>query len=255
MGFYDFKGYWRNDGEGFYDAKGYFRNPGEGFYDSKGYFRSLGDGFYDAKGNWVNPGGAFYDSKGYLRTSVGTSASAYGDEGSGIVAAVGLIVFIPIGILYMMATFWVRWITENVYLFFWGYVFITALLNVVITKVKKHRGINFGLSYAGNYICILSFIYIILIYAVPYVVGHGGSLLDFVLVLMFALGGVTVVQFLNYYHEKAVWEFILGVLFFVVVVSLLKDSSGEIYTIESLAEIYNVKASVMFKVLFGFAIG
>lgn len=36
MGFYDAKGYWRQEGDAFYDGKGYLRQPGEAFYDARG---------------------------------------------------------------------------------------------------------------------------------------------------------------------------------------------------------------------------
>ena len=67
MGFYDSKGYWRNDGDGFYDSKGYYRNSGDSYYDSKGYYRHSGDSFYDGKGDYRQPGSGYYDSKGNWR--------------------------------------------------------------------------------------------------------------------------------------------------------------------------------------------
>lgn len=256
MGFYDSKGYWRNDGDGFYDAKGYFRSPGNGFYDSRGYFRRSGEGFYDARGNWVNPGGSFYDSKGYKR-SFETVISSVSDEVDGTVAVIGFILFIPIALLWLMMLVLVEWITFHLYAVFIGYIFIDAILCAIITKIKKHQGAKFTLSFVGNYVCVLSFIYITLIYAVPYVSIHGGnfgSLFEFTLVLAFGFGGIAVVQFFNYYHGNAVLEFIIGIIFFVIVIKLLKNSAKEINTIESLAEIYNLKVSALFKVLFGFAV-
>lgn len=254
MGFYDSKGYWRNDGDGFYDAKGYFRNPGSGFYDAKGIFRNPGDGFYDAKGNWVNPGGSFYDSKGY-RSSAGYTVPV--DEGEDIVAVIGFILFILIGILWMATTFFVNWITFHFYSVFIGYIVINVFLALAITKVGKHRRDKFVFAFIGNYVCSLSLIYIMLIYAVPYVTTHGGSFgsfIEFTLVLGLGGGGIAVMQFFNYYHGKAVLEFILGMLFFIIVIMLLKNNAKEMNTIESLAEMYNVKVSVLFKLLFGFAI-
>lgn len=43
MGYYDGKGYYRNNGEGGYDAKGYYRKAGAGGYDAKGYYRRPGE--------------------------------------------------------------------------------------------------------------------------------------------------------------------------------------------------------------------
>lgn len=256
MGFYDAKGYWRNDGDGFYDAKGYFRSPGDGFYDYKGYFRNAGDGFYDARGNWVNPGGTFYDSKGYSR-SYGVAVAPSTDTGQGIVAAVGFILFIPIALLWAMTIFLIEWIISHLYVTFIGYVVMDIFLCFIITKIKKHQGVKFAFSFIGNYACILSFIYITLIYAVPDAIRSGGSFdsfFNFTLVLAFSVGGIAVMQFFNYYHEKAFLEFILGILFFIVVIQMLKSGSNELNNVESLAKIYNTDASTIFRVLFGFAI-
>ncbi len=77
MGFYDGKGYWRNDGDGFYDSEGYWRNPGDGFYDGKGYWRNSGDGFYDSKGYWRNSGDGYYDGNEEWRNSDGSSGGCY----------------------------------------------------------------------------------------------------------------------------------------------------------------------------------
>ena len=255
MGFYDAKGYWRNDGEGFYDAKGYFRSAGEGFYDTKGFFRSPGDGFYDARGNWVNPGGSFYDSKDYCRSYGAVNAATTTEAGQGIVAAIGFILFIPIALLWSMTIFLVEWITSHLYLFFCGYIIIDAILCLAIAKIKKHQGVKFVLSFVGNYACILSLIYITLIYAVPCVTINGGnfeSFFEFTLVLAFGCGGIAVVQFFNYYHEKAVLEFILRIVFFIIVIILLKNGSKEFNTIESLAVLYNLKDTTLFNILFGF---
>lgn len=254
MGFYDAKGYWRNEGEGFYDAKGYYRNPGDGFYDSKGYFRSAGDGFYDARGNWVSPGGAFYDSKGYLRSS---GVVVVANTGTDLVAAVGFILFLPIGLLWMLTTFLVEWITYHLYAVFIGYVLIDVIFCLIVTKTKKHQGTKFALSFLGNYICILSFAYAVLIYAVPYMTikgGSFGSFFEFTLVLAFEVGGIAVIQFFNYFHGKAIIEFILGILFFAIVIMILKNSLSEIGTIEGFMDVYHLKSSMLFKILFGFAV-
>lgn len=254
MGFYDAKGYWRSDGDGFYDAKGYFRSLGDGFYDAKGYFRSAGDGFYDAKGNWVSPGGAFYDSKGYLRT-VGVAATA--DTWTDIVIMIGFLLFIPIGLLWGMTIFFVEWMASHLYAVFVGYIIADAVLSLAITKSKKYHGVKFALSYFGSFLCILPFVYTALVYAVPYVIineGSFASFFEFTLVLAVGFGGIAVVQFFNYYHEKAILELIIGILFFVFVIMLLKKSISEMDTIESFARIYHTEVSVLLKVLFGFVI-
>ena len=73
----------------------------------------------------------------------------------------------------------------------------------------------------------------------------------FTIVLAFGFGAIAVLQFFNFYHEKAIWEFVLGLVFFVIVTLLLKNNV-EIQTIESLAQIYGVDVSALFKLLFGF---
>ena len=252
MGFYDAKGYWRSDGDGFYDAKGHWVSPGGVFYDSKGYLRRPGDGFYDAKGHWVSPGGAFYDGKGYLRS--GNSASSTSDTSNGIVAAIGFLLFIPIALLWVATISLIEWISSHLYIVYIGYAIIDVVICSILSKIKKHKNINFILSFVGNYACILSLIYVTLIYAVPYVVINGGgfgSFFEFTIVLAFGFGAIAVLQFFNFYHEKAIWEFVLGLVFFVIVTLLLKNNV-EIQTIESLAQIYGVDVSALFKLLFGF---
>ncbi len=257
MGFYDSKGYWRNDGDGFYDSKGYFRSPGDGFYDSKGYFRSAGDGFYDAKGNWVNPGDAFYDGKGYIRSGSAIYAATT-NTGEGVVATIGTVLFIPVALLWGMTVLLVEWIAAHMYLIFIGYAALDILLCYMILKNRRYReGVQKALGFAGNYICFLSLIYMTIIYAVPYVMINNGSLgsfFDFTFTLVLVACGIAVIQSFNYYHEKAVLEFLLGVGFFIIIIVLLRNETAEMISIESLAEIYQTKASALFKILFGFAV-
>lgn len=105
MGFYDGKGYWRNDGDGYYDSKGYWHNPGEGHYDGKGNWRRQGEGAYDSKGYWRRPGEGGYDGKGYWRNadetkaSFGTGGNASGSTGDEVF---GLGAFILLVIMYVV---------------------------------------------------------------------------------------------------------------------------------------------------------
>ena len=256
MGFYDAKGYWRSDGDGFYDARGNWVNPGGAFYDGKGYLRNQGEGFYDAQGNWVSPGGAFYDGKGYLQSS-GVAVGATVSGGSEIVIGVGFLLFIPVMLLWVMTMFLVEWMAAHLYLVFAGYAIADIILCCGITKLKRHCGMKAALSFMGNYMCILSFIYITLVYAVPYVMINGdgfGSFFEFTAALAIGAAGIVILQFFNYYHEKAIWEWILGVLFFVITIALIKYEVGDSYTIESLAETYHVKVSKLFIALFGFVV-
>lgn len=250
MGFYDAKGYWRNEGEGFYDAKGYWVNPGCAFYDYRGYLRKPGEGFYDSKKRWVNPGEAFYDGKGYLQSWCVITASQKEDTGDGMFV-IGFLLFVPIILLSSIITFVVEWTTSHFYLVFLGYTIISAIICLITTKVKKHFGRKYVFSFVGNYLCLMSFIYIALLYAVPYVVS-GGSLFDFVLVLAFALGGMIVVQFFNYYHEKAILELLAGILCFLVAIILIRNSTGNIYSMDEIAQIYNLENTILLKLLVGF---
>lgn len=77
---------------------------------------------------------------------------------------------------------------------------------------------------------------------------------EFTLVLALGVGGIAVIQFFNYFHEKSILEFILGIMFFAIVIMLLKNGTKEMNTIEGLIQMYNLESSELFKVLFGFAI-
>ena len=254
MGFYDAKGYWRSDGDGFYDSKGYFRSPGDGFYDAKGYFRSPGDGFYDAKGYFRSPGDGFYDSRGNWVSGVVIGFSE--DSRETIVATIGFLLFLPVAMLWFATIALIEWITAHLYIVFAVYTVIATIISVFISNNRKHKGIKFFLSFLGNFSCTLSFLYVTLLYAVPYVVINGdgfGSFFEFTLVLAFMFGLIAVLQSFNNYHRKAVVELILGVLFFLGVILFVK-SGNEIQSVESLAQIYDVNASTLFRILFGFAV-
>ncbi|MCD7957295.1 MAG: hypothetical protein LUG93_16430 [Lachnospiraceae bacterium] len=82
MGYYDGKGYWREDGEGGYDAKGYWREPGEGGYDSQGYWRNADEGGYDSEGYWRDAGEGGYDSEGYYRDGQHRAGGNKSDDSS-----------------------------------------------------------------------------------------------------------------------------------------------------------------------------
>lgn len=258
MGFYDAKGNWRSDGNGFYDAGGNWVSPGEAFYDGRGYHRSPGDGFYDSKGNWVSPGGSFYDGCGVLQASSDV-AGATGSDGNANGAVVGVLFLltVPIFAMWMLTAFLIQWISVHLYLVYISYLFLTAVICYAIAKKKKHRGVFTVLSYVGNYLCLLSFAYITLVYAIPYVILHEeslSSLFEFTVTLAIGAAVIAVLQFFNYYHENAILELVLGVLFFIVVLILLRSSANGIDSLQDLAAVYGVKPSAIFKVLFGSAI-
>ena len=150
----------------------------------------------------------------------------------------------------------VEWITGHLYAVFVGFAVGNVILTLVITVSKNHKGLNFLFSYLGNYICVFSFVYIILVYVIPSTVIDGediGSILRFVLMIAIGLGSVALVQFFNYYHGKAVLEFILGIIFFIGVMVFIRNNS--VCTIESMASMYNVELSKLFEILFSIAIG
>ncbi len=177
------------------------------------------------------------------------------NNGTSIVITVGFLLLLPILLLWMITMFLVEWMTSHLYLIYGAYMILDALLCCVITKLKKHFGIGAVLSYIGNYMCIFSFLYITLVYAVPYVMINGesfGSFFEFTAALAVGAAGVAIVQFFNYYHENACWELVLGCLFFVIVILILKYGTGDCYTAEYLANLYHVKTSKLFLMLFGF---
>lgn len=253
MGFYDFKGYWRNEGEGFYDAKGNWVNPGAGFYDSKGYFRKQGEGFYDAKGNWINPGAGFYDAKGYYRSNSNKVTTPSTDADGNTIAMEGMVLFVPLALLCVGIVFLVDWITTNLYIFSLGYIVINACICWIITKVKRYKGANFWFSYWGNFISILSFAYLFLLYAVPYM-KITGKFFDFLLTVVFGIGAIVVIQFFNYYHEKPLLEVIVGVVCYISYITITKSLAGDICSLEKIMEIYHLKSDELFRFLFGIAV-
>ena len=253
MGFYDAKGYWRSDGDGFYDAKGNWVSPGGAFYDGKGYLRSPGEGFYDAKGNWVSPGGAFYDGRGVLQSSAGAvGVVGTSGEANGAVVGVLFLLSLPVVALWILTVRLIGWVSSHLYLVFGGYLLLTAAISYAIVRRRKHRGLRAALSFTGSCLCLLSLAYIALVYAVPYVILHGGSFGDFfefTAALAVGTAAVAILQFFNYYHGNAVWELILGVLFFAVVMVLLRRG-GEVRSLQDLAAIYGVEPTGLFRLLF-----
>ena len=252
MGFYDAKGYWRREGEGFYDARGYWVEPGGAFYDGRGYLRTPGDRFYDAKGYLVRPGEAFFDGRGYLQYPPGAIGT-----GSRMSMGCLFLLALPVILLWMVTSVLIQWAVSYLYLVFIGYLVLDAVICGVVTKIKKHRGFRAVLSFTGNYAGMLSFIYIALIYAIPYVARHSGSLgslLEFAAALAIGCAIVMILQFFNYYHENALLELLLGILFFTGTIFVLKQCSYEVSTIQELAAVYGVKPSGICKLLFGFAI-
>ena len=149
MGFYDAKGVWRSDGDGFYDAKGNWVSPGGAFYDAKGYLRSPGDGFYDAKGNWVNPGEAFYDGAGELQT--GYSVGVAGTGSPTLVLTAGVLLFLPVFVVWMLMAAAIDWLASHLYLVFAVYALLDAAGCMFTVRGKRLRGVRAAVCFAGNY--------------------------------------------------------------------------------------------------------
>ena len=229
MGFYDSKGYWRDIGDGFYDAKGNWVSPGGVFYDSKGYRSSPGEGFYDSKGNWVPPGAGFYDGKGYFCTYENLCVEHSETN--------GIILFL-LAVPFMIACYFlikiVGWISTHLYIFLIGYTIINCLITFFMVKIKKYQGLKRVLSYIGNFLCIQSFVYMLLVYAIP-----SDSIFEIVATCIVGVGSIAIIQSFNYYHNKASMEFILNIVFYLVVLMLLRTGSTE-NTIQNLSKLYNV---------------
>lgn len=253
MGFYDAKGYWREYGEGFYDFNGDWVSPGGAYHDAKGYLRSPGDGFYDAKGNYVLPGEPFYDIKGERHSPILESEirKSFAEYEFGI--AYCFLLLLPFAILWLLTSFFIQKIEGHLFLSFGVYAFLDMVVCIAVIRLKKHRGLKSFFSFAGNYMCILSYAYIVLGYAVPYMEKNKrdfSSFLNFVLFSILGIGAVAILQFFNYYHEIAFVEFISGIAFFITVIVILKYASGDTNTLENLAEIYHVKPTMMFRLIF-----
>ena len=249
MGFYDGKGNWCNDGDGFYDSRGVFRSPGDGFYDSKGVFRSPGDGFYDSKGVFRSPGDRFYDGNGCLQS--GAAAGVYTASTTGAVLTVGFLLLLPFLVLAVLCNALARWITLHPYIIFFGYALSAAIICLVLTRRRAHRGVFAILSFAGNFLSALSLVYVVLLYAVPFVIENGllGGFVEFALTVLICAGAVAVLQFFNYYHEKAVLEFILGILFFLIICVILRHNAGPF---DKINQIYSPGNAELFRFLIGF---
>ncbi|MFR8524041.1 MAG: hypothetical protein ACLVCU_07190 [Gallintestinimicrobium sp.] len=200
--------------------------------------------------------GMFYDNNEYRKTADKRSYSAVPyNPGTDIVVAIGFLLCVPIALLWMVSVKLIEWISSHLYIFFVICAIIAAVICFFLSKIKKHKKVNFILSFVGNYLSFLSFIYIILFCGVPEIIldeGSFESFLGFTLIFAFALGAVAILQFFNYYHGKALLEFICGLIFFGVVMKLLKNNISEISTLEHFAKIYKVEVSIPLKLLFGF---
>lgn len=253
MGFHDAKGYWREYGEGFYDYNGDWVGPGCAFHDAKGYLRSPGDPFYDSKGNLVSPGDSFYDALGY-RQSPRLDAEIKEESAN---FEFGMLYFVlalmPLVMFWLVTIFLTKQIQGHLFVFFGGYAVIDSVVCWLISRVKNHKGIKFAASFLGNYLCVLSYVYIVLVGIVPDMVKEGNdfsSFLNAIIVSVIAVGAIAIVQCFNYYHEIAFVEFILGILFFVIVIAILRNAVGSGDILGKLSDIYHVKNSGLFRVIF-----
>ena len=145
-----------------------------------------------------------------------------------------------------------EWIVQHPFLVFFGYAVCAALVCYVITKRKSYRGLASVLSFFGSYASILSMVYVVLLYAAPYVIERGGSVggsIEFIFAALVCIGAIVVLQFINYYFEKAVLECFLGILFFLAVCIILRYSAG---SLEKIEQIYSLSDAKLFRFLIGF---
>lgn len=198
-------------------------------------------------------GGAFYDGRGVLQSSAGAvGVVGTSGEANGAVVGVLFLLSLPVVALWILTVRLIGWVSSHLYLVFGGYLLLTAAISYAIARRRKHRGLRAALSFTGSCLCLLSLAYIALVYAVPYVILHGGSfgdLFEFTAALAVGTAAVAILQFFNYYHGNAVWELILGVLFFAVVMILLRRG-GEVRSLQDLAAIYGVEPTGLFRLLF-----
>lgn len=244
MGFYDAKGYWRQEGDAFYDGKGYLRQPGEAFYDARGCLREPGDAFYDTRGQLRRPGDAYYDGTGQIRVPDNHSAST-----ALCIAAL----FFPVGVLWMAASTLVDLFARYVYLVFIAYLLLSVVISLCIARWRYRGGGNVALSFIGSFLELLSFFFMVAGHAVPYMLennGDFGGFFEFVATLGVSIAVIAILQFFNSYHEKAFLELFIGILLFVIVLLLLR-STLENTSVEELAKLYGLRVNLPFRLLFG----
>ena len=240
---------------GFHDAKGIWRSDGDGFYDAKGNWVSPGGAFYDAKGNWVNPGEAFYDGAGELQT--GYSVGVAGTGSPTLVLTAGVLLFLPVFLLWMLMAAAIDWLASHLYLVFGIYALLDAAGCAFSVRRKRLRGVRAAVCFAGNYLRILSLAYVLLLYAAPYVLLRDaslGSLFEATLSLAAAVGAIAVLRRVNDWHGNVILGFFLDAAFFAAVVLILRSCSGEVRTLDALAALYHVSPSALLRLLFGAAL-
>lgn len=108
------------------------------------------------------------------------------------------------------------------------------------------------MSFAGSYLPMLSMVYVVLLYAAPYVMKKNGSLggvLEFAFAVLICIGAIAVLQNINDYHEKSTLECFLGIVFFLLVCLILRYSVG---TWEKVEKVYVLRGAKTLRILVGF---
>ena len=162
------------------------------------------------------------------------------------------IVFIlPIFMLYLMVTSIAEWLMTHFYITFILYSIINAIICFFTTKSQEYQSKKkFVLCFTGKYIRNLSLIYMFLLYAIPCVILTENSFGGFVELVIVSFVWIFIWLGIICYEEKSpATEFLLGTLFFIATRILCLG-----VPIESLVQIYNVKAPILFRILFDFRI-
>lgn len=256
MGFHDGKGYWREDGEGFWDAEGYWVEPGGSFHDFGGNIKEYGDPFLDANGKWCEPGDTFFDGVGYQTYTVPDSVLRQkSDYGSFLYI---LLFAVPAVWIFAMVVLAAEWVSRHFYLVVVGYTILDAIVCRRIIRKKKHCGGKAVLSYWGSFISLYSLLYVVFGYALPYAADRGwnatGAIELMGILFMWAIT-IAILQFFNYYHEIAFWEFFLSLVYFLIILTVLRlnISMNTNYSPEDFATLYQVNLSWIFRLFFAFA--
>ena len=158
----------------------------------------------------------------------------------------------PFRVLAAVCAAFVEWLVKHPVLVYFGYAAYAALMCLVITKRKRRKGGAFLLSFAGSYLPMLSMVYVVLLYAAPYVMEKNGSLggvLEFAFAVLICIGAIAVLQNINDYHEKSTLECFLGIVFFLLVCLILRYSVG---TWEKVEKVYALRGAKMLRILVGF---
>lgn len=227
-----------------------------GFHDGKGYWREDGEGFWDAEGYWVEPGDTFFDGVGYQTYTVPDSVLRQKSDYGFFLCS--LLFAVPAVWIFAMVVLAAEWVSRHFYPVVVGYTILDAIICRRIIRKKKHRGGKAVLSYWGSFISLYSLLYVVFGYALPYAADRGwnaASVIELISVLFVWAITIAILQFFNYYHEIAFWEFFLSLVYFLIILTVLRlnISMNTNYSPEDFATLYQVNLSWIFRLFFAFA--